>query len=184
MSNVKFVGISGSLRKDSYNTKLLNNVAALLPEEVTMEIVEIRNLPLYDGDYEEEKRPLVVTEFRKKIAEADALVFVSPEYNYSIPGGLKNAIDWASRGKDAPIIGKPVSVMSATIGLWGGARLQLAFLPVFKFLNMFPVSKHEVMVAQANQKFDDKGNLLDETTKEIIKQNLLALKSLTLQLKK
>lgn len=184
MTSLKFVGLSGSLRRDSFNTKLLKVAAQLLPDNVMMEIVEFRNLPLYDGDFEGENRPQSVKDFRAKITEADALVIVSPEYNYSIPGGLKNAIDWASRGKDSPLIGKPVTIMGATIGLWGTARLHLAFLPVFKFLNMFPVNKPEVMIAQAEQKFDVDGNLTDDVAKKLITQNLEALKKLTLQLQK
>jgi len=131
-----FAGLSGSLRKDSYNTKLLHAVTQLLPEAVTMEIVSVADIPLYNADLDipaAKARPPASQQFRNVLSKADGLVIVSPEYNYSIPGGLKNAIDWASRGEDSPLLHKPVAVMGATPGMWGTIRMQMAFQAVFLF---------------------------------------------------
>jgi chromate reductase len=184
-SSIHFVGMSGSLRKGSFNTMLLNNVLQLLPDGVTMEIASIADIPLYNADLDlpaAKERPQIVTEFRTILSRADGLIIVSPEYNYSIPGGLKNAIDWASRGEDSPLLKKPVAVMGATPGMWGTIRMQMAFYGVFLFLDMKPVLKPEILVANASTKFDQQGNLTDEKAKELIKQKLETLKSLVLQL--
>lgn len=182
-----FVAISGSLRKDSYNTKLLRNAVKMIPEGITIEEVSIADIPLYNGDLDPPLapvRPPVVAAFREVLARADGLVIVSPEYNYSIPGGLKNAIDWASRGEDSPLLHKPVAVMGTTPGMWGTARMQLAFNAVFQFLDMRPVYKPEVLIADAKHKFDAEGNLTDEKAKDLIRRKLQALKDLVLQLRK
>jgi chromate reductase len=178
---VHFAGISGSLRKGSYNTKLLHTVTALLPEDTTIEILSIADLPLYNADLDvpaAAERPASVAAFRNALARAGGLVIVSPEYNYSIPGGLKNAIDWASRGADSPLLNMPVCVMGATTGMWGTVRMQLAFHAVFQFLNMKPVYKPEVLVAQAPSKFNDNGEFTDENAKVLIKKQLENLKQL------
>ncbi len=182
---VRVVGISGSLRQDSLNTKLLRAAMALLPDGMTGEIAPIGDLPLYNADIDapRSERPAPVQRFRDALARADALVIVSPEYNYSIPGGLKNAIDWASRGEDSPLLNKPVALMGATAGMWGTVRMQQAFRPVFQYLNMQPVNKPEILVAQAPQKFDAGGRLIDEMTRQLIAQQLQILKVLTLRLK-
>ena len=184
-ATVHFVAISGSLRKGSFNTMLLHNAMELLPEGVTMEIASIADIPLYNADLDlpaVNERPQPVTLFRDTLAKADGIVLVSPEYNYSIPGGLKNAIDWASRGLDSPMLSKPVAVMGATIGMWGTVRMQLAFQPVFLFLDMKPVQKPEVLVAQAPQKFDDNGKLTDAFAIDLVRKKLQALKELVLEL--
>lgn len=185
-TNVHLIGISGSLRKGSYNTLLLHTAAGLLPEHTTMEVASIAELPLYNADMDlpAAERPAVINSFRDQLSKADGLVIVSPEYNYSIPGGLKNAIDWASRGEDSPLLRKPVAVMGATPGMWGTARLQLAFQPVFLFLDMKPVFKPEVLIAQAKSKFDAQGNLTDNVARDLIKNKLAALKELILQHRK
>jgi chromate reductase len=175
---IHFAGISGSLRKGSYNTALLHAASQLLPAGVSMEIVPIGDIPLYNADLDlpaAAARPVSVEQLRQRLARADGLVIVSPEYNYSIPGGLKNAIDWASRGEDSPIINKPVAVMGATPGLWGTVRMQTAFQQVFVFLNSKPVLKPEVLVAEAKKKFDANGVLTDETARELVKKKLQAL---------
>jgi len=174
-TTIQLAGISGSLRKDSWNTKLLHAVQALLPENVTMNIVSIADLPLYNGDNDlpaAAERPASVTTFRNALAAVQGLVIVSPEYNYSIPGGLKNAIDWASRGTDSPLLHKPVSLMGASPGLWGTIRMQLAFHPVFQTLQMRPVYKPEVLLSQADKKFNEQGQLADETAKGLIRKQL------------
>jgi len=179
--HIQFVGLSGSLRKGSYNTMLLKAAAQLLPADVSMDIVSIEDIPLYNADLDlpaAKRRPETVEHFRKMLADADGILISSPEYNYSIPGGLKNAIDWASRGEDSPLLRKPVAVIGATTGLWGTTRMQLSFQNVFLFLDMKPVYKPEVLVAQAEKKFDKDGNLTDEMTKKLVKQKLEALKEM------
>ncbi len=175
---IKFAGLCGSLRKGSYNAMLLNVVAGLLPEGTEMKILSFKDLPVYNADHDlplATGRPEEVNAFRSDLAAADALIIVSPEYNYSIPGGLKNAIDWASRGQDSPLLHKPVALMGATQGQWGTVRMQTAFLPVFTFLNMNPVLQPEILLAQAQNKFDEQGNLSDARTTERIKQKLARL---------
>ena len=177
----QFVGISGSLRKGSFNTMLLKAASQVLPFNVSMEIISIEDIPLYNADLDlpsAKQRPQPVEHFRKMLTDADGILISSPEYNYSIPGGLKNAIDWASRGEDSPLLRKPVAVIGATTGLWGTTRMQLAFHNVFLFLDMKPVYKPEVLVAQAEKKFDKNGNLIDEMAKKILKQKLEALKEM------
>ncbi|GEP94196.1 NADPH-dependent FMN reductase [Chitinophaga cymbidii] len=181
---IHIVGISGSLRKGSYNTSLLKAALDVLPEGVTAEVAHFDDLPMYNADLDVGDRPDTVRRFREVLAKADAILISSPEYNYSIPGGLKNAVDWASRGTDAPLLHKPVAVMGATPGMWGTVRMQLAFKQVFQFLNMHQVSKPEVMVAQAAGKFDEQGKLTDEKTRELVSRLLVALRDLTLQLQK
>ena len=177
----QLVGLSGSLRKGSYNTMLLKAALHLLPLNVSMEIISIEDIPLYNADLDlpsAKQRPQPVEHFRKILTDADGILISSPEYNYSIPGGLKNAIDWASRGEDSPLLRKPVAVIGATTGLWGTTRMQLAFHNVFLFLDMKPVYKPEVLVAQAEKKFDKTGTLIDEMTKKLLKQKLEALKEM------
>jgi len=178
---IQLVGMSGSLRKGSYNTMLLKAAAQLLPTDVSMDVVSIEDIPLYNADLDlpaAKQRPESVEHFRKMLTDADGILISSPEYNYSIPGGLKNAIDWASRGEDSPLLRKPIAVIGATTGLWGTARMQVAFHNVFLYLDMKPVYKPEVLVAQAEKKFDQGGNLIDEMGKKLVKQKLEALKEM------
>ena len=186
MKEIYLVGISGSLRKGSYNTALLHFSTTVLPEHTTLEIATIADLPMYNADLDipaSGKRPESVQKLRDQLARADGILFVSPEYNYSIPGGLKNAIDWASRGEDAPLLRKPVAVMGATPGLWGTVRLQLAFQPVFLFLDMKPVLKPEVLIAKAKEKFNETGQLTDEVSIDLVRKKLAALRELILHWK-
>ena len=181
---VHIVGISGSLRKGSYNTALLHAALDNLPPGMTAEIAGFEDIPLYNADLDTGDRPPSVHRFRAQLAGARAILIVSPEYNYSIPGGLKNAVDWASRGPDAPLLHKPVALMGATPGMWGTVRMQLAFKQVFQFLDMKQVAKPEVLIAHAAQKFDEQLRLTDEKAKELVYRSLEALRDLTLQLHK
>lgn len=177
--NIQLAGISGSLRKGSYNTALLEVAASLLPQGVTMNIAPIDDIPLYNADLDlpaAHERPPTVIRLRERIAEAHGILVVSPEYNYGIPGGLKNAIDWASRGEDAPLRHKPIALMGASISLWGTVRMQLAFLPVFQYLSMKPHFQPEVFVSEAHKKFDKEGNLTDETTRKFVAKKLQSFK--------
>jgi chromate reductase len=179
--HTKLIGISGSLRKGSFNTMLLKAASHLLPDDVSMEIASINDIPLYNADLDlpaAKERPESVTLFRKMLADADGILISSPEYNYSIPGTIKNAIDWASRGEDSPLLHKPIAVIGATTGLWGTVRMQMTFHNIFLYLDMKPVYKPEVLVAQAEKKFDKEGNLIDETSKKLVRQKLQALKDM------
>lgn len=160
---------------------LLRIVQELLPGDLQMNIVSFADLPVYNGDYDlpiANERPATVTKFREELAQVDGLIIVSPEYSYSIPGGLKNAIDWASRGDDAPLLNKPVSIMGATMGVWGTVRMHIAFNPIFEIMNMRPVYRPEIMIAKAHEKFDKNGKFMDEYAKKLIRQNLDNLKEL------
>src|SRR4030065_1756844 len=172
---VNILGFAGSLRKNSYNKALLRAAMELLPTDAKLEIFDLEGIPPFNQDFETQM-PEKVKEFKAKIKAADAILIATPEYNYSIPGVLKNAIDWASRPYgDNSFEGKPVAVMSASTGMLGGARAQYQLRQVFVFLNMHPVNRPEVFVTFANQKFDEKGKLTDEKTKEFIKELLEAL---------
>jgi chromate reductase, NAD(P)H dehydrogenase (quinone) len=180
---IQLVGISGSLRKGSYNTALLNAASKLLPEGVTMQTFNIGDIPLYNADLDmpaAKQRPAIVQQFRDLLAKTDGLLIASPEYNYGIPGLLKNAIDWASRGEDSPLLKKPVAIMGATIGLWGTVRMQMDFHNIFLYLNMKPVYKPEVLIGQAKNKFDEQGNLTDTTSLDLVRKKLQAFKDLVL----
>jgi len=180
--SIKVLGISGSLRKGSFNTMALKTAQGLAPSGVTIEIAEIADLPLYNEDVRAQGFPPVVQALRDKILKADALLFVTPEYNYSVSGVLKNAIDWASRAPDQPFNGKPVAIMGASAGVLGTARAQYHLRQTCVFLNMFPVNKPEVMIGQAQTRFDASGKLTDETTSGLIKQLLESLRDWTYRL--
>jgi len=171
----KILGMAGSLRKGSYNRSALRAAVSLVPETAVVEVVEIGNLPLFNQDLEQNLPPQV-KEFKEKIKAADAILFVTPEYNYSVPGVLKNAIDWASRPyTDNSWKEKPVAIMSASTGMLGGVRAQYHLRQMFIFLNMYPINRPEVIIAKAQEKFDEKGNLIDEETKKRIRELLETL---------
>ncbi len=175
MSKFKILAIPGSLRKASYNLSALRAAQQLAPPDVEVEIFDLHGIPPFSED-EERNPPARVIEFKQKIREADAILFSTPEYNYSIPGVLKNAIDWASRPYgDNAWTGKPVAVMGASVGVLGSARAQYHLRQVFVFLNVHALNQPEVMIANASQKFDAQGNLTDEKTKEMITRLLAGL---------
>jgi chromate reductase len=182
-SSVHILGFSGSLRKGSYNTSLLRVAAQLAPPEVTLETFDLAPIPLYNGDVESAGFPEPVVRFKQRIASSDALLIATPEYNYSIPGVLKNAIDWASRPpKDSPLNGKPVAFMGAG-GLLGTARAQYHLRQVCVFTNMLPVNRPEVFIMHASERFDADGNLTDEMYRELIRSLLASLTEWTRRLR-
>jgi chromate reductase len=181
-SPIRVVGLSGSLRKGSFNTAALRAAQGLAPEGMRIETAEIGDLPLYNDDVRLAGYPAPVARLRGQLAAADAILFVTPEYNYSIPGVLKNAIDWASRAPSQPFDGKPVAIMGASGGLFGTARAQYQLRQMLVFLNAFPVDKPEVMIGQASTKFDEAGQLTDEPTKQFVRQLLVALAAWTRRL--
>lgn len=169
---IRILGIAGSLRRDSYNRSALRAATQLAPEGATVEVFELDGIPGFNQD-EEQSPPAKVVELKRRIREADAILFVTPEYNYSVPGVLKNAIDWASRpyGESA-WNGKPAAIMGASIGGIGTARAQYHLRQSMVFLNMFPINQPEVMIGNAGDRFDEQGNLTDDTTKGYIRQLL------------
>ena len=182
-TTVRILGIAGSLRRQSYNRSTLRAAQQLLPAGATLDIFDIDGLPGFNQD-EEQKPPAKVVELKKQIRAADAVLLVTPEYNYSIPGVLKNAIDWASRPYgDSAWSGKPVAVMGASIGTMGTARAQYHLRQCFIFLNMHPLNQPEVMIANAAERFDANGNLTHEPTKEVIRKLLQGLVDWTLRLR-
>jgi chromate reductase len=166
------LGIAGSLRRESYNRAALRAARQLVPEGVTLDIFELDGIPGFNED-DERNPPAKIVEFKQRIRAADALLFVTPEYNYSIPGVLKNAIDWASRPYgDSAWSGKPAAIMGASIGSIGTARAQYHLRQIFVFLNIFAINQPEVMIGNAADRFDAQGNLTDEATKKYIRQLL------------
>src|SRR3990170_2376051 len=180
---VKILGFVGSLRKGSYNKALMRAAVELTPEDAKIEVFDLEGIPPFNQDLERQA-PKLVKDFKAKIRKEDALLIASPEYNYSVPGVLKNAIDWASRPYgDNAFEGKPVAIMSASIGRLGGARAQYHLRQSFVFLNMHPLNRPEVMMPFAQEHVDENGNLTDETTRQLIRQLLDALVKWTRKLK-
>jgi chromate reductase, NAD(P)H dehydrogenase (quinone) len=183
-NKLKVLGFAGSLRAGSYNRALLRAAANLLPQDMALEIFEIEGIPAFNQDLEGDI-PKKVKEFKSKIREANAILIATPEYNYSVPGVLKNAIDWASRPySDNPFDGKPVAIMSASVGMLGGSRAQYHLRQIFVFLNMYPVNGPEVIVPFAQDKFDATGKLIDDNTKKFLAQLLRNLASWSRRLTK
>jgi len=165
----RIVGIAGSLRKGSYNASLLRAAAGASPEGMTVEIASIRGIPLFDADAMAEAMPAVVAELKDRIAAADGLLLVTPEYNHSIPGVMKNAIDWISRpAADIPrLFGNcPVALMGATTGRGGTILAQNAWLPVLRVLGTRPWFGPRLTVSGAAQVFDEAGRLVDDAVRE------------------
>lgn len=182
MKPLTFLGIAGSLRRESYNRSALRAAAGLLPDGVTLETFELDGIPGFNQD-QEQSPPARVVELKARVRAADAILFVTPEYNYSIPGVLKNAIDWASRPYgDSAWNGKPAAIMGASIGAIGTARAQYHLRQMFVFLNVYPINQPEVMIASAAQRFDAQGNLTDETSRKLIRQLLQNLADWTRRL--
>jgi chromate reductase, NAD(P)H dehydrogenase (quinone) len=180
---MKIVGMSGSLRKGSFNSAALRAAQTLAPDGATIEIAEIGDLPLYNDDVRAAGYPPAAERLRAQLGAADAILFVTPEYNYSISGVLKNAIDWASRPPNQPFDGMPIAIMGASGGILGTARAQYHLRQMMVFLNAYPLNKPEVMIGQAQNKFDKDGNLTDEGTKDFIRKLLEALVAWTERLR-
>jgi len=181
---IRIAAIAGSLRKGSYNKSALQAAVKLAPKGSSLDVVELDGIPGFNEDLERDF-PAPAMEFKAKIKAADAILIVTPEYNYSVPGVLKNAIDWASRPYgDSAWNGKSVAVMGASVGMLGTGRAQYHLRQMFVFLNMFPLNQPEVMIANAADKFGDRGNLKDPKTSEKIKELLEALVDWTRRLKK
>jgi chromate reductase len=173
---VRVLGIAGSLRKASFNRALLRAAQELAPKEMEITVFDLAPIPSYNEDVEKQGDPEPVAALKEAIRAADALLIVSPEYNYGIPGVLKNAIDWASRppGK-SPLNGKPAAIMGASAGMGGTIRMQLSLRQTFLFTETPVMLRPEVYVAKAQEKFDADLRLTDEKTREFVGKLLAAL---------
>jgi chromate reductase, NAD(P)H dehydrogenase (quinone) len=180
---IKVLAFAGSLRKGSYNKALVRAAVEVAPENVAIEVFDLEGIPPFNQEFEANP-PQRVKEFKEKIRNSDALLIATPEYNYSISGVLKNALDCASRPRvDTPLEGKPVAIMSASTGRLGGARAQYHLRQSFIFLNMQPVNRPEVMLSDAPHNVDANGNVTNEQTRQLIHQLLEALAQWTIKLK-
>jgi chromate reductase len=183
MKEIQVLGFSGSLRKGSYNTALLRLAAEVLPANMTLEIFDLAPIPMFNEDVRLAGVPEPVKRFKEQIAAADALLIATPEYNYSIPGVLKNAIDWASRPPESsPLDGKPLAIMGGG-GAAGTARAQYHLRQVATVVNMYALNRPEVFIPRVWEKFDANGKLLDNSIRDKIGKWLKALAEWTLRLR-
>jgi chromate reductase len=177
MPTVNVLSICGSLRKGSYNAIVQRALQSLAPEGMTIKPApSFAEFPLYNADIQNSTGfPAAVNTLADAIRAADGVIFCSPEYNFTIPGGLKNAIDWVSRLQNQPFAGKPVALQSASPGPVGGARVQYDLRKAMVFLDAFTLNKPEIFVVGCASKLDETtGEIKDETTRGFIKQQLAA----------
>lgn len=167
---IKIIGFTGSLQTDSFNRSALRAAGEFFPANVDFEIIEPMDLPFFNEDVEVKGLPESVITFKHRLSNADAFIISTPEYNFSLPPSLKNALDWASRGDLLPMYGKPLAIMSASPSMMGGVRAQHHLRQICVSLNLIPINKPEVFIAAAHTKFDEDGNLTDEATREMIHQ--------------
>lgn len=175
MAPLRILGFAGSLRRGSYNRALLRTAAELAPDGMAIEIFDLAEVPLYNGDVEAEGDPEGVARLKRAIGDADGVLMVTPEYNHGVPGVMKNAIDWASRPpRNAPLGGKPVGIIGASPGITGSARGQSQLRQAFEFTNSFCMPQPELLVFKAHEKFDADGNLTDPVTADFLGRYLTA----------
>ncbi len=182
-STIKVLGFSGSLRQRSLNTAALNTACELTPIGMGIYIFDLAPIPLYNQDIKDRGFPLIVEKFRREIKEADALLIVTPEYNYSIPGVLKNAIDWASRPPHQAFNGKPIGIMGASPSVFGTVRAQTHLRQILTPLNGLVMNSPEVFINNADKKFDNEGLMIDRETRDFIVKYLNSLKQWILKIK-
>lgn len=175
--SIKIAALVGSLRQGSLNRALLHAAAEQAPSGVTVELLEIGEVPLYNGDVQAQGFPEVVTRMGEALRAADGILLVTPEYNYSVPGVLKNTIDWLSRLPQQPFAGKPVAMMGASMGNMGSSRAQYHLRQVMVFLDPLVMNKPEIMVPAAHSKFDAEGKLTDDSTREHLAKFMAAFQT-------
>ncbi len=172
---MKILGICGSLRRASYNRWLLTAAQGLVPDGMTLEIAEMHDIPIFDQDVQEAGDPEAVAALKARVRDADGLLISTPEYNWGVPGALKNTIDWLSRpAKDSPLLRKPVALMGATTGPWGTVRAQLALRQILLFPQMQVLPSPWVHLTMAKDKFDPDGALTDDQTRQQVRELLAA----------
>jgi chromate reductase, NAD(P)H dehydrogenase (quinone) len=174
---LNIVGLCGSLRAASYNRMLMRLAESLMPASMKLQAPDWREVPVFDADVLAKGMPPVVASLREQVRKADGLLFVTPEYNFSVPGGLKNLIDWLSRGEDQPFAGKPVAIVSASAGPLGGARVQYDLRKVMLFVNAMTLVKPEVFVGNVASKFNAEGACTDETTRKFVGAQMTAFEA-------
>jgi chromate reductase len=177
VADLKILGISGSLRKGSFNTAALRLCAELMPAGMTMTFARIDDIPLFNQDVFDAGLPESAKRFRGEVAAADGLLFASPEYNFSLSGALKNAIDWGSRPPNQVFQEKPVAIFSATQGPLGGPRNQYDLRRILTQLWAHPLPRPEVFIGAAQTKFDANGKLTDETTRKFLSELVVGFKA-------
>jgi len=176
MTELDILGICGSLRAGSLNRMALRLAGETMPEGMALDPVEIRDVPFFDGDVLAQGLPAPVAALRERIRRADGVLIVTPEYNFSIPGVLKNTLDWVSRGDDQPFAYKPVAIVTASPGPVGGARVQYDLRKVLLFMNAQVLAKPEVFIGGAAAKFGPDGRCTDETTRKFLTDQMAAFK--------
>ncbi|HEX8670150.1 MAG TPA: NADPH-dependent FMN reductase [Allosphingosinicella sp.] len=173
--SLNIVGVAGSLRRDSLNRALLRAAREVAPDDLTMAIFDLADVPLYNGDIEAAGDPEPVVRLKQAIREADGVLFVTPEYNHGVPAVMKNAVDWASRPpRNAVLQGKPVGIIGASPGITGTARGQTQLRQAFEFTDSRCMSQPELLVFKAHEKFDGEGRLVDEPTRRFLRRYLEA----------
>ena len=177
MTTLNILGISGSLRAKSYNHQALQAAAQVMPEGMQLQIADYADIPLFNQDVLSAGVPASVESLRARIAAADAVLSASPEYNFSVAGVLKNAIDWLSRTTPQPFKDKPVAMLSATMGPLGGARSQYDLRKILGGLEAIVLPKPEVFIGMAQNRFDANGVLTDEATRKMLTDQMSALKA-------
>lgn len=175
---LRVAGLCGSLRAGSYNAAALRLALASLPEGTRTETLDIRDVPAFDADVRAREVPAAVARLSRRLREAQGLVIASPEYNFSVPGVLKNAIDWLSREDDAPLRGMPVAILSASTGPLGGARMQYDLRKVLLFVDARTLVKPEVFIGGSASKFTTEGECIDEATRKVVAAQMAALSEL------
>lgn len=171
---MKILAFVGSLRKDSLNKKLLSSAIKLAPEGMEVEVFDLKDIPLYNKEIQDQGFPEPVASLREKIKNADGVLIVTPEYNHSFSGVIKNAIDWISRPPEQPFNEKPLAIMGASDGGFGTVRAQIHLRAVFPTLNAYVMNRPQLHLANADKKFDSDGNLTDEEDLEKIKKFMQA----------
>jgi chromate reductase len=184
MNDFKILGLCGSLRRGSYNRELLRVAGEVAPEGTRIDVADISTIPPYDDDVRSSGYPAPVAALRAAVKAADALLIATPEYNYSVPGVLKNALDWASRPPDPPFQGKAAAVMSTSIGNFGGMRAQYHLRQIGVYMDLHFVNKPEVIIPLARERFDAEGRLTWAPGRDLIQQLVLSLRTWALQLRK
>ena len=184
MADLKILGISGSLRKGSYNTAALRACAELMPAGMTMTYARIDDIPLFNQDVFDAGLPEPAKRFRAEVAAADALLIASPEYNFSVTAALKNAIDWGSRAPNQVFQDKPIAMFSATTGPVGGARVQYDLRKILVQLWGLVLPKPEVFIGNAASKFDAQGRLGDEAARKFLSELLVAFQAWIVRMQK
>lgn len=183
--SLTILGIAGSLRRASYNRGLIRAAVDLAPAGMTVVPYDLAEIPLFNADIEAEGDPAAVADFKREIADADALLIATPEYNHCVPGVLKNAIDWASRPARRSVLSeKPVAILGASTGRGATARAQAHLRDGLAFTNGLVLPLPEVLVALAGERFDDAGDLTDEETRTEVRDLLVALAAWTRRLRR